>query len=176
MRLVQRGISQISEGGLDRRVPTPANLASRDSIGRERGKGGRRGKHRRGGRGTNEIGGGSGVWGGRGAADAATPYQHKATAKTAAADGDGSSAKATEGSAPVRGCYRCGKQGHIRANRTERLCSRRNGVCPTSMEEVALAVTGEAGARDDDGKDRTDPGAITVIALAERGMGGWHGR
>ena len=44
------------------------------------------------------------------------------------------------------------------------------------MEEVALAVTGEAGARDDDGEDRTDPGASTVMALAERGMGGWHGR
>ena len=39
----------------------------------------------------------------------------------AAAGGDGSSAKATEGSAPVRGCYRCGKNNRIRANFTERL-------------------------------------------------------
>ena len=49
---------------------------------------------------TNEVGGGSAT----------------------AAGGDGSSAKATEGSAPVRGCYRCGKKGHIRANYTEKLC------------------------------------------------------
>ena len=47
---------------------------------------------------TNEVGGGS------------------------AAGGDGSSAKATEGSASVRGCYRCGKKGYIRANSTEKLC------------------------------------------------------
>ena len=32
----------------------------------------------------------------------------------AAAGGDGSNANATEGSIPVRGCYRCGKKGHIR--------------------------------------------------------------
>ena len=52
--------------------------------GRGNGKGGRRGKHGRGGRGIDEVGGGS----------------------AAAAGGDGSSAKATESSAPVRGCYR----------------------------------------------------------------------
>ena len=40
---------------------------------------------------TNEVGGGS----------------------AAAVGGDGSSAETTEGSAPVRGCYRCGKEGHI---------------------------------------------------------------
>ena len=49
---------------------------------------------------TNEVGGGS----------------------AAAVGGDGSSAETTEGSAPVRGCYRCGKEGHIRANCTEKLC------------------------------------------------------
>ena len=38
----------------------------------------------------------------------------------AAAGGDGSSAEATEGSAPVRGCYRRGKKGHVRANCTEK--------------------------------------------------------
>ena len=128
-RLVQRRIGQTSQGGLARWVHTPAaearNLAPRDSIGREKiikavrerhhrlsgnskngsnsghalyagdgaggghgkggdrgnGKGGRRGKHGRGGKGTNEVGGGS----------------------AAVADGDGSGAKATEGSAPVRG-------------------------------------------------------------------------
>ena len=69
------------------------NLVSRDSIGRERGKGRRRGKHGPGGRGTSEVGGGSVV-----------------------AGGDGSSGKVTEGSAPVRGWYRCCKQGYIRAN------------------------------------------------------------
>ena len=123
-RLVQRGISQTSQGGLARWVYTLAaearNLASRDSsTGREEiikarrerrhqlsanrkkgsnsghalyagdgaggghgkggghgnGKGGRRGKHGRGGRGTNEDSGGS----------------------AAAAGGDGTSAKATEG-------------------------------------------------------------------------------
>ena len=34
----------------------------------------------------------------------------------ATAGGDGGSAKATEGSAPVRGCYRCGREGHISTN------------------------------------------------------------
>ena len=39
---------------------------------------------------------------------------------SAATDGGGSSsAKATEGSAPVRGCYRCGKEGHVSTNCTE---------------------------------------------------------
>ena len=57
-------------------------------------KGGRRGKNERGGRGTNEVGDGS----------------------AAAAGGDGISAKAAEGSVLVRGCYMCGKQGHISAN------------------------------------------------------------
>ena len=37
----------------------------------------------------------------------------------ATAGGNGSSAKATKGSAPVRGCYRCGKEGHISTNYTE---------------------------------------------------------
>ena len=36
--------------------------------------------------------------------------------------GDCSSAKAIEGSTPVRGCYRCGMKGHVRANCTEKLC------------------------------------------------------
>ena len=132
-RLVQRGISQTSQGGLARWVYTLAaearNLASRDSsTGREEiikarrerrhqlsanrkkgsnsghalyagdgaggghgkggghvnGKSGRRGKHGRGSEGTNEVAGGS----------------------AAATGGDGSRAKATEVSAPVRGCYR----------------------------------------------------------------------
>ena len=65
------------------------NQASRDSIGRERGKGGRRGKHGQGGTGTNVVGSGS----------------------VAAADGDGNSAKAAESSSLVRGCCRCGKKG-----------------------------------------------------------------
>ena len=94
------------------------------------GKGGRRGKHGRGGRGINEVGDGL----------------------AAAAGGDGSSAKATEGSGAVRGCYWCGKEGHIRATCAEKLCSRGNerghtaDVCPTSEEEVMLAITGEVGA------------------------------
>ena len=73
--------------------------------GRGNGKDGRRGKHGRGGRGTNEVGDGL----------------------DAVADGDGSSAKANEGSASVRGCYGCGKEGHIRANCTDKLCTRCNG-------------------------------------------------
>ena len=102
-------------------------------------KGGRRGKHGRVGKGTNQVGGGS----------------------AAAAGGDGSSAKDTEGSSPVRGCYRCGKEGNIRANCTEKLCSRCNGrghtadVCPTSKEEAVLAVTGKVGARVDVSEDVT---------------------
>ena len=103
------------------------------------GKGGRRGKHGRSGRGTSEVGGGS----------------------AAVVDGDGSNAKATEGSAPVRGFHRCGKEGHVRANCTENLCSRWNGrghtadVCPPSKEEIVLAVTGEVGARVDVNEDGT---------------------
>ena len=38
---------------------------------------------------------------------------------TATAGGDGSSAKATERNAPVRGCCRCGKESHISTNYTE---------------------------------------------------------
>ena len=112
------------------------NLASCDSIGRERGKGGRREKHERGDRGTNEVDGGS----------------------AAAAGGDGSSTKSAEGSA-LRGCYRCGKQGRIRAECTEKLCNRCNGrghtadVWPTSTEEAVLAVTGVVGAMVDVGED-----------------------
>ena len=37
----------------------------------------------------------------------------------ATADGDDSSAKPAEDSALVRGCYRCGKEGHISTNCTE---------------------------------------------------------
>ena len=61
----------------------------------------------------------------------------------------------------MRGCYRCGKEGNIRANCTEKLCSRRNGrehtsdVCPTSEEEAVLAMTGEVGVRVDVGEDDT---------------------
>ena len=40
----------------------------------------------------------------------------------ATAGGDVSSAKAAEGGAPLRGCHRCGKEGHISANCTEVLC------------------------------------------------------
>lgn len=94
---------------------------------------GRRGKHGRVCRGTNEVGGGP----------------------AAAVGGNGNSAKAVEGSAPTR-CYGCGKQGHIRANCTKKLCSRCNGrghtanVTPTSKKQAVLAVTGELGARNDD--------------------------
>ena len=79
----------------------------------------------------------------------------------ATAGGDGSSAKATEGSAPVRGCYRCGKEGQIRTNCKEKLCSRYNrrghtaDVCPTSKQEAVLAVTGEVGATADVSEDGT---------------------
>ena len=186
-RLVQRGISQTSQGRLARWVYTLAavarNLASHESTGRDEiikavreryhrlsanrkkgsnsghalyagdgaggghgkggghgnGKGGRRGKHGRDDQGTNEVGGGA----------------------AAAAGGDSSGAKATEGSAPVRGCFRCGKEGHIRANYAEKLCSRCNGrghtagVCPTSEEEAVLPMTGEVGARVDVSEDGT---------------------
>ena len=37
----------------------------------------------------------------------------------ATAGGDGSIAKATEGNAPVRECYRCSKEGRISTNYTE---------------------------------------------------------
>ena len=56
------------------------------------------------------------------------------------------------------GFYGCGKEGHTRANCTEKLCSRRNGrghtadVCPTSEEEAVLAMTGEVGVRVDVGE------------------------
>ena len=102
------------------------NLVSRETIGREGGKGGRRGKHERGGRSTNEVDCGS----------------------AAAAGGYGISAKAAEGSVPVRGGYRRGKQGHTTVNCTEKPCNRCNGrphtadVCPTSKEDAVLAVTG----------------------------------
>ena len=131
LRLLQRVISQTSQGGLETRVHTPArwsqarNLASRGSIGRERGKGGRRGKREQGGRGTVEVCGGS----------------------VAAAGGDDSSAEAAEGSAPVRRC--CRYQGHTRANCTEKLCSRcirrehTADVCLTSKEETVLALRGK---------------------------------
>ena len=104
-----------------------------------KGKVGKQGKHGRDGRGTNEDGGGS----------------------AAAAGGDGSSAIAAEGSTPEVRCYRWGKEGHIRANCTEKLCSRCNGrehttdVCPTSKEEAVLAVTGDVGARVDVDADDT---------------------
>ena len=103
------------------------------------GKVGRRGKHGRGRKGTNDVGGGS----------------------AAAAGGDGSSAKATDGSTPVRGCYRCDKESHVRTNCTEKLYSRCNerghtaDVCPTSEEEAVLAMTGEVGARLNVGEDDT---------------------
>ena len=55
----------------------------------------------------------------------------------------------------------CGKEGHIRANCKEKLCSRCNGrgladdVCPTSEGEAVLAMTGEVGERVDVGEDNT---------------------
>ena len=61
----------------------------------------------------------------------------------------------------MRGCYRYGKEGQIRANCTDKLCSRCNGrghtvdACPTSEEEAVLAMTGEVGARVDIGDDYT---------------------
>ena len=58
-------------------------------------------------------------------------------------------------------CYRCAKEGYIRANRPDKLCSRCNGrehtadVCPTSEEEAVLAMTGQVGARVDVSEDGT---------------------
>ena len=69
------------------------------------GKGGREGKHGRGGRCANEEGIGS----------------------VAAAGGDDSSVKVTQGSAPVTGCYRCGMEGDIEALCTDTLRNRCHG-------------------------------------------------
>ena len=83
-----------------------------------KGKCGKQGKHGRSGRGKNEDGGGS----------------------AAAADGDGSSAKAAEGCTSVGECHRCGNKGHW--NSTDKLCSRCNGrghvddICSSSIEEA----------------------------------------
>ena len=73
-------------------------------------------------------------------------------------------------SAPVRGCYRYGKEGHIRANCTEMLCSRCSGrrhtadACPMSEEEAVLAMTGEVGARVDVDEDDT----VQALAFESR--------
>ena len=61
----------------------------------------------------------------------------------------------------MRGCYRCGKQGFIRANCTEKLWSRCNGrehtvdVCHTSKEEAVQAMTGGVRAMVDVDEDGT---------------------
>ena len=88
------------------------------------------GKHVRGGKGTNEVGGGS----------------------AAAAGGDGSSARAAEGSTAEARCYRCGKKGHWRADCTEELCNRCQGrtanVCPASAEKRCSRCNGRGHAAD----------------------------
>ena len=128
-------------GNRKKRSNTGHALYAGDGAGGGHGKGGgygkgnagRRGKHGRGGGGTNEVGGGS----------------------AAAAGGDGSSAKVAEGSAPVRGCYWCGKKGHIIVNCTEKLCRRCNGrgrtadVFPTSKKGATRTVASEVGAKAD---------------------------
>ena len=105
-------------------------MCIRDSRGR--GKGGRRAHQGRCGKGTNEVGSGSAV----------------------AAGGDGTSAKATEGSTPETRCYRCDNKGHWTAGCTEELCSRCQGrgyavdVCPASAEKRCSRCNGRGHAAD----------------------------
>ena len=92
---------------------------------RDKGTGGRRERQRRGGKGTNEDGGGP----------------------AAAVGGDGSSAEATDDGTPEVRCHRCGKKGHWRVECTKELCSRCHGrghatdVCTTSKKEAVLAAS-----------------------------------
>ena len=69
-------------------------------------------------------GGGHGRGGGHGngKADVGESTNEVDGGSTAAAGGDGSSAKTTEGRDPVKGRYRCGNKGHRRVNYTEKLC------------------------------------------------------
>ena len=95
----------------------------------------------------------------------------------ATAGGNGSSAKATEGSTFVGKCFKCGKKGHMIANCREKRCSRCNGlghtadVCPSSKEDAALAVSPEVGATDDDGKGSAQASAFKVEETGEFGDG-----
>ena len=100
--------------------------------GRGKGKIGRWGQQGRGGKGTNEVGGGSAT----------------------AAGGYGGSANATEGSTPETRCYRSGKKGHWKADCTEELCSRCQGrghaanVCPACAEKRCSRCNGRVHAAD----------------------------
>ena len=125
-------------------VAEARNLASRDSTGREeiikavreghhgfsvnKNKGSESGNALYAGDGT---GGGHGKGGGHGNEKRGRRGKHGLRVRgnkehgggaEAAAGGDGSSAKSTEGSALVRACYRCGKEDNLRANCTEKLC------------------------------------------------------
>ena len=61
----------------------------------------------------------------------------------------------------MRGCYRCGKKGHIMAKCAEKMCNWCNGrgntadVGPTSKEEAVLAVASEVRAKFDVDEDST---------------------
>ena len=100
--------------------------------GRGKGKIGRWGQQGRGGKGTNEVGGGSAT----------------------AAGGYGGSANATEGSTPETRCYRSGKKGHWKADCTKDLCSRCQGrghaadVCPAPVEKRCSRCNGRGNVAD----------------------------
>jgi len=74
----------------------------------------------------------------------------------ATAGGNGSSAKATEGSTFIGKCFKCGKKGHRIANCREKRCSGCNGmghaadVCPAPEAEAVLSMASEVGTRDVD--------------------------
>ena len=132
-------------GGGDRRKGVGGGAHGKGG-GRGKGKCVRRGQQRRGGKGTNEDGGGS----------------------TAGAGRDGSSAKAAEGGTSEMRCHRCDKKGHWRVDCTEELCSRCHGrghaadVCSTSKEEAVLAASD-----DDDDYDTVEGSAFKTGEAVE---------